>query len=125
MNVKVNVKEGCRLQATGYRVERVESGRRASPKMVDRIWDMGGWVKIKMKMKIKERLQATGCRKQKGFWGREPVPEGFGEWLAGGRELAPRLSHPLGQHGRMDGQTFVFVAGLIVGGSVGAWFHFT
>jgi len=66
VNVKVNVKEGCRLQATGYRVERVESGR---------------W---------------------KGFWGREPVPEGFGgRWLAGGRGVAPRMSHPLGQHGRM------------------------
>jgi len=52
--VKVKVKEGCRLQATGYRVVRVESGK---------------W---------------------KGFWGREPVPKGFGEgWLAGGRVLTP------------------------------------
>jgi len=38
------------------------------------------------------RLQATGCRKREGLWGREPVPEGFGEWLAGGRELAPRMA---------------------------------
>jgi len=30
--------------------------------MGDRIWDKGRWVKIKMKMKIKERLQATGYR---------------------------------------------------------------
>jgi hypothetical protein len=37
----------------------------------------------------------------KGFWGGEPVPEGFGGWLAGGRELAPRMSYPLEQHGRM------------------------
>jgi len=42
----------------------VERGRRerASPEMGDRIWDKGRWVKIKMKMKIKERLQATGYR---------------------------------------------------------------
>jgi len=60
--VNVNVKEGCRLQAMGYRVVRVENGR---------------W---------------------KGFWGREPLPQGFGEWLAGSRELAPRMSHPLGQY---------------------------
>jgi len=50
---------GDRISDMGYwRRREVEGGRRASPEMGDGIWDMGRWVK----MKIKERLQATGYR---------------------------------------------------------------